>query len=80
MNALINPVIHATSVTPDDNNDLPARPTRGVYVGTSGDLKVDLKSGTTVTFSSLAAGVIHPLQVMRIYATGTTAANILACY
>ena len=29
---------------------------------------------------ALAAGVIHPLQVVRVYASGTTATDIVGLY
>jgi len=56
------------------------QPTRGVYVGTTGNLKVDMVSGGTVTFVSVPGGSLLPVQVERIYATGTTATNIIALY
>ena len=49
---------------------------RGVYIGTSGNLKVDTIDGSTLTFVS-ASGFI-PGMVTRIYTTGTTATNIIA--
>ena len=63
-------------ITPDNTTDL-ALPTRGLYVGGSGTVKVDMADGTTVTFTGLAAGVIHPIRAKRVYATGTTASGIL---
>jgi len=73
------PADNAASVTPHDSNDL-SIVTRGIYVGTSGDLKVDLSGGDTVTFANIAAGVIHPLRVQRVYSTGTTATDIVGVY
>jgi hypothetical protein len=71
------PTDTAFAVTPNNSTDL-ATPTRGVYVGVSGDLKVDLVGGSTeITFVGLASGVIHPIQARRIYATGTSATNIV---
>lgn len=67
------------SVTPSDTVDLP-NVTRGIYVGTSGDVRVDLKGGTTVTFRALAAGLQHGMAVTRVHATGTTATDILAVW
>lgn len=55
-------------------------PTRGVYVGVGGNVKVDMVSGGTVTFVGVAAGTLLPIQVERIYATGTTATNMVALY
>ena len=56
------------------------RPTRALYSGGSGNLKVDMALGSTVTFSNLLAGTILPVQVVRVYSTGTTATNIIALY
>lgn len=49
---------------------------RGLYIGTSGNLKVDTIDGSTLTFVS-ASGFI-PGMVKKIYVTGTTATNIIA--
>ena len=68
----------AAAVTAHDTNDL-AKP-GFIYVGTSGNIKVDTIEGDTVTFNSVAAGIVHPILVKRIYATGTTASNILVVF
>jgi hypothetical protein len=34
--------------------------------------------GTTVTFTALTAGIIHPICCVLVYATDTTASNIVA--
>lgn len=68
------------TITPNDGVDLAKIPSKGVYVGVSGDLKVTLSSGAVVTFIGLASGAIHPIAAKRIWATGTTAASILAVY
>jgi allophanate hydrolase subunit 2 len=73
------PAESAFAITPSDTVDL-AHVTRGIYVGVTGDVKVDMVGGSTVTFVNLAGGVIHPLCVKRVYATGTTATNILGVY
>ncbi len=64
-------------VTPNDDTDL-THVSRGVIIGVAGALKVDMLGNGTQTIPSgqLAVGVIHPLQVTRIYATGTGASNI----
>lgn len=76
---LLAPAGGAIAITPSDSNNL-SRAIRGLYVGASGDVKVDLADGTTVTFTGLAAGVIHPIRTKRVYATGTTATSILGVY
>ena len=59
------------------NQDLSAYRIRGIYIGTAGNLKVDMVDGTTgVTFSNLTAGVIYPLKVTMVYQTGSTAAGL----
>jgi hypothetical protein len=72
--------VGGASVTPDDSSDLPTTPTKGIYVGIGGDLKVKMSDDTIITFVSLSAGMIHPISVKRVYATGTAATNILAVY
>lgn len=74
------PANSAVAVTPHDSNDL-ATVARGLYVGVSGDVKVDmLGTGTAIVFTGLVAGVVHPLRVTRVYSTDTTATNIVAVY
>lgn len=71
-----SPATHGVVVTPNDSADL-AFVTRGVYVGTAGNLKVTWSSGAEMTFTNLAQGW-HPIRVSRIWSTGTTAGNIVA--
>lgn len=73
------PAVNATAVTTSDSADL-SYVTRGIYVGGSGNLKVDMLGGGSVTFTGLAAGVIHPIRATRIYATGTTATGVIALW
>jgi len=73
------PAEGAADITPNDSADLSIT-TRGIYVGASGDLKVDTAGGDTVTFVDIAAGVIHPIRVQRVYSTGTTATDIIGVY
>lgn len=54
---------------------------RALYIGTSGNLKVTMVEGGDVTFNNLVAGTVLPIQVTRLWLTGTTAAmNILILY
>lgn len=77
---LSSPPENGFSVTPADGSDL-AQSTRGLIVGVSGDVKVDfVGSGTAVVLPALAAGVVHPFRVSRIYSTGTTATTIVGLY
>jgi hypothetical protein len=70
--------IGASAVTPSDSAQI--APTRGVFVGGAGDLRVDMANGDTVTFAGLAAGSVVPIQVTKVYSTSTTATSILALY
>lgn len=72
----IAPAGTAASITAHDTNLF--APTRGLYVGVSGNVKVTMLDGTEITFGNLAAGVIHPLQVVQVFSTGTTATGIIA--
>jgi hypothetical protein len=74
-----SPAGHAFEVTVHDTNQLPFS-TRGIYVGVSGDLKVETTGGETVTFVGLAAGIIHPIRVVQVYNTGTSATDIIGVY
>jgi hypothetical protein len=75
----------AAAVTPSNTVDIPAI-TGGtnngcvLYIGGYGDVKVDTVGGDTVTFVGVLGGTFFPVQVMRVYATGTTATNIVALW
>jgi len=51
-----------------------------LYVGVGGNVKVRTMGGDDVTFTGLAAGQFVPVQCVRIYATGTTATNVVALW
>lgn len=76
---LTSPISRAAEVTPSNSEDLETA-TRGLYVGAAGDVKVTLVGGDTVTLVDLVAGVIHPLRVSRVWATGTEATGIVALW
>lgn len=72
------PAVGATAVTPSDSVDLDPRP-RALWIGGagSGNLKVDMANGDTVTFAGVPVG-LFPIAVTRVYATGTDVTNIVA--
>jgi hypothetical protein len=74
--ALTGPAERAEPVTPSDSVDLEFM-SRAIYVGVAGDLRVTVKSGQTVTLVAAAVGW-HPIRVSRVWATGTTATDIVA--
>jgi hypothetical protein len=51
-----------------------------LYIGTGGDLKVKTIGGDEVTFVNIQDGSFLPVQVLRVFATGTSATNILALW
>ena len=51
-----------------------------LYVGGAGDLKVSTVGGDEVTFTGLVAGQFIPVNVLRVWATGTTATFIIALW
>lgn len=67
------PAQKAFAITPDDGNDLPYV-TRAIYTGRGGTLVCTLlEDSSDVTFNALPAGIILPIRVRRVKATGTTA-------
>lgn len=69
----------AEAVTPSDSTVL--KPTRGLYIGTAGDVKVDMaERGTAVIFAGVQAGTLLPVQVTKVYSADTDATDILALY
>lgn len=77
--ALESPGEGILEVTPDDATDL-GQVSRALYVGASGDIAVRMKDGSTGTLVGVSAGMILPLRVTRVLATGTTASSIIAVY
>jgi hypothetical protein len=53
---------------------------RGIYVGSPGDLEVVLADGSQAIFVGVLAGCIYPLSVQMVVSTGTTAGSLLATY
>jgi hypothetical protein len=64
--SLTGPASSGFAITPDDTLLL-AETTRALFVG----------SGAVLTFEAVADGAILPLRIVRVLATGTTAANII---
>lgn len=73
---LVAPAEHGFPIIPDDNADLIA-PTRGLWVGTYGDVRLRTVGGSDITLVAVTAGIIHPIRVIRVFATGTNASDIV---
>lgn len=65
-------------IIPSDTVALPAV-TKGIYVGVAGDIKLTLSDGSVAVFKAMPVGD-YPYAVEQVWATGTTATNILALY
>jgi len=77
----------AAAVTPSDTANIPlvSSPTGKnfgclLYVGTAGNIKVETVGGDEVTLVGINTGAFIPVQVVKVFATGTTASNILALW
>lgn len=51
-----------------------------LYVGVGGQVKVTTSGGDTVTFYNLNNGQFVPVNVKKVFATGTTATNLIALW
>lgn len=75
---LTAPATKGAMITPDDSAPLAEVP-RALYVGFGGDIAMELVDapGVLLTLSNFQAGIVYPLRPSHIYATGTTATNIV---
>jgi len=73
-----SPGSYALVIAPSDGTPLP-EVTRGIYVGTAGDLTVVFAGDTApVTLVGVPGGSLLPISVRAVKATGTTASNLVA--
>ena len=73
---LESPASTLISVVPDDAADL-AQASRALNVSGSGTVRITTVGGTTATVY-VAAGIAFPVRVTRVWASGTTATDIVA--
>lgn len=73
---LSSPYARAEAITPNDSTDL-TNSTRALWIGGAGNVKVDTVGGDTVTLVGALVGTIIPIRAKRVYATGTTATNLV---
>jgi hypothetical protein len=70
---------YAVDVTPHNTNDVSGAPYKALYVGVGGDVKLDMNgTGTAIVFQNLASGQLLPVLFDRVYATDTTATDMVA--
>ncbi len=51
-----------------------------LYIGVAGDVKVKMAGGSDVVFKGATAGSFLPINVLQVFATGTTATDIVALW
>ena len=66
-------------ITTNDSTVL-TNATKAIYVPATATLKVDTIGGQTVTLVGLASGIWHPIQVTKIYATGSSISSVLGSW
>ena len=67
--------VNCIAITPADA-DLEA-PVRALYIGGSGNVRINDTGGGSVIFYNVPAGVILPVMARRVWSTNTTASNIV---
>lgn len=89
--SLDSPAANGFSFQPDDNVIFDYV-TRGIYVGTSGNVRVNMQTyssannltgvtpNTYLTFVNVPAGVTLAVRAKGVQATGTTANNMIGLY
>jgi hypothetical protein len=75
------PAMNAYVAVTSDTTALPTN-SIGIIMDATGAMRATLVGGTQVTFTSgmLAAGVVHPLCLSQIWATGTGTQHIMVLY
>lgn len=78
---LLAPANKAFAITTSDSDELPVE-VRGIYVGVAGNIVVSMidpvtHNLTSVTFLAAPVGNILPIRTKKIFATGTTATNLI---
>jgi hypothetical protein len=68
----------AATFTNSDTINLPTPSV--IYVGGLGNVKVTTAQGDEVTFTNVQAGNVLPVQVIRVWANGTTATSLIRIY
>lgn len=51
-----------------------------LYVGAVGNVKVTTAQGSDVAFTAVPAGTVLPVRVRKVFATGTTASNLVRVF
>jgi hypothetical protein len=88
-------IVEAFDIVANDNfGSTFAQPTRSLWVGSAGNVRVRLissmvsgngvyvksNSNNTVVFGGVPAGTMLPVRVDMVFATGTTANGLVGCF
>lgn len=68
----------AVTIVPSDTVRLTTNAV--IYVGVGGNVTVTTAQGTKLLFTGALAGGVIPVQVIQVWATGTTATNMVGIY
>lgn len=74
---LLSPAADGVAITPSDTVDLTVAPRR-LWIGGAGNVKINTLAGNPLTYTAVPAGTYLTIRASRIFATGTTATNIIA--
>ena len=75
MGKVISGIPLAIACTPSDTVEVSYC---GLYIGTTGNVKVKTAAGDVVTFMTVPVGFLVTGQIQLVYNTDTTASNIVA--
>ncbi len=76
---LTSPATDAVSVNPNDTAPL-AAVSRALYVGQTGNVSIEMAGGQIIDFDNVQGGTVLAVRALRVRATGTTAAGIVALW
>lgn len=60
---------YGAAIAPSDSTIIP--PTRGIYVGGTGNVVIKDMAGNIVTYNAVPAGVVLPVQCTQVLAAST---------
>lgn len=83
LDRMSEPAHYCAAISTSDTVDLPLY-SRGIFVGVGGDVALKLvaddPNAASVVFKNCASGQFLPFRVRRVYATSTTATNLVAVW
>lgn len=76
---LDSPAGRGFQITTNDAQDLPEQ-TRALYVGNNGDVRLTTTGGDTFILRNVQSGTILPIRAVRVFATSTSATDIVGLF